>query len=61
MPVSFTIGPISTKGFVNLALIPLSGYIYIYIYIYIYGPCVVHPIIDGLIPRTPQLEIRQLR
>ena len=36
MPVSFTIGPISTKGFVNLALIPLSGYIYIYIYIYIY-------------------------
>ena len=59
MPVSFTIGPISTKGFVNLALIPLSGYIYIYIYIC--GPCVVHPIIDGLIPRTPQLEIRQLR
>ena len=26
MPVSFTIGPISTKGFVNLALIPLSGW-----------------------------------
>ena len=32
MPVSFTIGPISTKGFVNLALIPLSGYIYIYMW-----------------------------